>query len=269
MVDLAQPLDDLSFIEQEENICTAGIRIASNLLESAVDEYFQLREENLIIENGKGVGIVTQVERFFKSILAALKRFQREITDSVNAKLRTAEMKKALRLFHTRAEELKREGKKTVQMANVWGIEESLGRWWSKLNRQANRLIKTRYKHLRAMDLDLRTFNDMIEQAEKEFNEVTDQTITVPIDQAIAFAEDCITKHDPILTSIDSYLKDIEKMERTVLELSDKKEIYGVDILPEKMSAIRRMTTRLANFLHRTVGKKVAKGAAAVVFLCA
>lgn len=266
---LDQQVND-NFCTVENSICQTSIDVASNFMEDSIQELFARRDENIIVEKSMSTGnILDQIDRFFKSIIAALKRFKNEISDKVNAKIRTAEMKKAFRNFNMKAQELKRQGKKNIEMVDVWELDRILEKYWKQLSKQAKKLLNTRYKHLSAMDVDFRVFNSTMEKAEEEFDRIVNTKIKVPIDDAINFVEDCITKNEPILSSIDSYIQGIESLEHDVKALADKKEIYGVDVLPEKISIARRMINKLASFLHRTIGKRVAKIISGIVFLCA
>ena len=119
------------------------------------------------------------------------------------------------------------------------------------------------------MDKDFNEFSSMIEQYNKDVDEAMNKKIIVHISKAKKFVEDQITGNGMAFNTLDYGITSIEEMERGVAKMKDLREIYGADILPERISIIRRIVTKFSNFLHRTIGKMFSKLIATVVFLLA
>lgn len=278
MEDLVQQ-DSFNFLITESKICQNGIKSANfiffndmkDLFPKSTKTFNPYDSSSVFIERSSmnSTTLLEKIDRFFQSILASLRRFKTEISDKINAKLRTAEMKSAFRNFKMKVSDLESQGKKEMEMVDVWGIDKTLSHFWKRLTKQAKRVITTKYKNIAKMDLDIQVFNETYQTAETEIGRLTNKKITVPISKAVNFVEDTITKRDFTLTRIDDYMKDIEQLQHEVQVMIDRREIYGMDALPEKISAVRRLVSKLGSFLHATIGKRIAKVIATIVLFCA
>lgn len=252
-------------IEIHSDLCENRINRASIRLENACENLFEER----IFSESTAVGIFGKIENFFKSIIAALKRFAKETKDYVADKIRRYDMKKKLRAFYVRIEEEEKRGVTTVEMMDVWNLVSVVDISERNLSNLAHTILTKRYKHTTDMDKDFNEFSSMIEQYNKDVDEAMNKKIIVHISKAKKFVEDQITGNGMAFNTLDYGITSIEEMEREVAKMKDLREIYGADILPERIYIIRRIVTKFSNFLHRTIGKMFSKLIATVVFLLA
>ena len=210
-----------------------------------------------------------KIDQFFKNIISAIKRFGEKIKTTMDANIRTSEMKKNLRALYLKAEEMKREGKTSIEMADYEEMERVVTRYIGSLQKLAKRIVTNEYKKTEAMDADFKEFLRIYDEAEQKFLQASEKTVQVPVEKAIRWAEQQINGRDNTLTVIDETVRCIEELENEVKRMQDKREIYGADILPAKMSILRRITTKLSRFSHEVVGKRASKIIANIVFFCA
>ena len=269
MADLVRPMNEEMIYDAEEAMFHSSLRYACGRLDQVTTQLFEERENGYLTEAGSHASLVEQIDRFFQSIIAAFKRFKTSIQDKLNAKVRTKEMQQAFRQFAVNVQFLQAQGQKTVEMYDIWKIDKLLDDAWKDLYKMANRILTKRYKSLAAMDVDIRVFNERMDKAEREFNACLEKKVRVPIKDAMDLIENTVTGRDLRLTTIDKNIQGLEDLQSEVKKVIDNREIYGVDVLPEKISVIRRVTNKLSSFLHRTIGKRCAKLIAGIVFLCA
>lgn len=243
--------------------------MASYCLEEAINECIQSCEDLEYITERTATNLVDKIVQFFENIISNMRSFAKTITDTVNAKIRTAEMKKNLRQLHVKAEQLKASGKRTINIPDFDQIERVLTENIRKLRKVSTRIVKNQYKTTVAMDEDFKDFLRLYDEAEKAFNEVISANVDMDIDKVIRWTEAQISGRDDTLSIIDETIQDIEEMEREVKRMMEKREIYGADIITAKVGIIRRMMQRLGNFIHNVFGRRMAKMIAAVVFVCA
>ena len=164
---------------------------------------------------------------------------------------------------------MKREGKTSIEMADYEEMERVVTRYIGSLQKLAKRIVTNEYKKTEAMDADFKEFLRIYDEAEQKFLQASEKTVQVPVEKAIRWAEQQINGRDNTLTVIDETVRCIEELENEVKRMQDKREIYGADILPAKMSILRRITTKLSRFSHEVVGKRASKIIANIVFFCA
>ena len=102
--------------------------------------------------------LVDKIVQFFENIISNMRDFAKTISDTVNAKIRTAEMKKNLRQLHVKAEQLKASGKRTINIPDFDQIERVLTENIRKLRKVSSRIVKNQYKTTVAMDDDFKDF---------------------------------------------------------------------------------------------------------------
>ena len=93
--------------------------------------------------------------------------------------------------------------------------------------------------------------------------------LTITAEEAIALIEDEITGRKPLVTALDKCIKSCEEMSRHVDQIQQKRELYGVEVLPAYMSFVKRITTRFTSFIQRGVGKGISNVISGAVFLLA
>ena len=251
--------------EIESDLCRMRLDRINIQLENACENLFETR----IFSEATAVTIFDKIENFFKSIIRTLERYKDKISLYVQDKVTRNNMKKSLRAFYTKMEQERENGKKTVEMMDVWNLCDVVVASHKELARQTKKIAKMNYKHTSEMDADINRFMKTMDEYEKSVSEAMNEKTTVSIDKAIKFVEDQITGHGMLMTTMSDGIREIKEIELEVMKLKDKREIYGADVLPEKISAIRRVTTKFSQFLSKTVGAAVAKLIASVVFLLA
>lgn len=255
--------------ENEIHQCEYLTDVCSARFDNDISTYIQLRDVGGLFTEKQSASFFEQIDRFFRGIIASMRRFAESITQQAAAKVRTKQMKAALRQLNATLHTKKAAGAKKVEMIDFWTLDKLFDSYYRKMKSMADKLIQNRYKHLKELDADLSAFMKLADEADKEIASCMDQKIEVSINKAISFCEDQITGRDQTFNRLNNTIQEIEDMERGVIKIKDERDIKGMDILPEKGGIIRRMITRLSKFITNTVGKRLAKGIAAVVFLFA
>ena len=249
-----------------ETVANNGITSASNHF----DNVFQpmITESAAFYESDFG----GPLQKLFKSIINTMQNFVRQITEKINASIRTKNMTRQLRGFHAQLEEIERDPnhkKKHVEMIDIEKLNKVIVSSTDDLKTIHKRLMKNKYRHLKELDKDIKDFNTIYENMEKRYNEITDKKVKYPIRKAIALIEDEITGRKPLVTALNDCINSCEEMSRHVDQIQQKRELYGVEVLPAYMSFVKRITTKFTSFIQRGVGKGVSNLIGGAVFLLA
>ena len=249
-----------------ETIANNGITSASNHF----DNVFQpmITESTAFYESDFG----GPLHKFFKSIINTMQNFVRQVTEKINASIRTKNMTRQLRGFHAQLEEIERDPnhkKKYVEMIDIVKLNEVITFATENMEDIHKRMMKNRYRHLKDLDKDIKDFNELYENMEKRYHAIMDKPVKYPVRKAIAIVEDEITGRKPMVTALDKCIKSCEEMSRHVDQIQQKRELYGVEVLPAYMSFVKRITTKFTSFIQRGVGKGMSNVISGAVFLLA
>ena len=258
--------------DTEIEIANRTVLNSGLLLESATMDYYHKMEQETHTEymvEATARNIFDRIGHFFVNIIQAMRRFGVSIKEQVSAKLRTREMKRAVRGLHVKAEELLKIGKKTMEMPAFDEQSRVLESYANRLRKCCKKIVANEYKSTRKMDEDLEKFRALYEEAERAFNEVSEKKVERPVKEVIKWVENQINGMDHTMTILDESLKDLEEMDREVRRMHEKRTLYGADILPAHVGLIRRTITKFSNFIHNAIGKRMAKIISFAVFACA
>lgn len=249
-------------------MCECSANYAMTFASNHFDEEFQpmMLESAAFYE----AGFAGPLEKFFKSIINTMQNFIRQIQEKINASLRTKSMTRQLRGFHAQLEQIEKDPnnkKKYVEMIDIQKLSKCVSSATDDLQSIHKRMMKNRYRHLKELDKDIAEFNKLYDKMEAEYKDIMSEKVKFPVRKAIALIEDELTGRKPLLTSLDKSIKSCEEMSRHVDEITQKRELYGVDVLPAYMSAIKRITTKFTSFIQRGVGGGISSAIGGVVFL--
>lgn len=244
-----------------------AIRRSSRLFE---DEY-----QPLIVESEHPYfesGLMGPLQKFFTNIINALKNFAKELNENIQARIRSKNVKRQIRAFHAQLEEIDKDPnhrKKEVEMIDVEKLSKCICDATKDMEEIHKRLMKNRYAHLSDLDNDVKNFNQLFEKSEKEYQAIYSTKIKMPVRKALHLIEDEITGRRPLITSLDKCITSCEEMQRHVDEIAQKRELYGVEVLPAYMGAVKRITTKFTSLIQRGVGSGITKLIGGAVFLLA
>lgn len=258
--------------ESEIRRATDTVSHASSELEEATMGCYRLLEMDTCpsyMVEATARNIFDRIGHFFVNIIQAMKRFAVSIKEQVSAKLRTREMKRALRGLHVKAEEMREKGITKMKMPAFEIQADVLQSFADRMRKYCKRIIKNEYKSTEKMDADFAKFRDLYEEAEEAFAKVSEETVEKPVKDVIKWVERQINGADSCMTILDETLRDLEEMNREVQRMQEKRTLYGADILPAHVGLIRRIITKFSNFIHQTIGKQMSKIISFAVFLCA
>ena len=217
-------------------------------------------------------GLIEPVQKFFTNLVNTLKNFVRQIQESVQATIRTKNIKRQLRAFHAELEKIEKgptNKKHSVQMIDVEALSSCMTDAANDLYKIHKRMVKNKYRHLSELDSDVKKFNEIYEKAQTRYNAIMEKEIKLPVRKAINLIEDELTGRRPLIKAMNQAIQSCEEMSRYVDQVSQKRDLYGADVLPSYMSAGKRITSKFANFIQRGVGKGISKLIAGAVFLLA
>ena len=256
----------LDEIIKYETVANNGITFASNRFDNAFQP--MVVESTAFYESDFG----GPLHKFFKSIINTMQNFVRQVTEKINAAIRSKNMTRQLRGFHAQLEQIEKDPthkKKVVEMIDIEKLNHVITSGTDDLESIHKRLMKNRYRHLKELDKNIKEFNTIYENMEKKYSEIMDKKVKYPVRKAIALIEDEITGRKPLVTALDKCIKSCEEMSRHVDQIQQKRELYGVEVLPAYMSFVKRITTRFTSFIQRGVGKGISNVISGAVFLLA
>lgn len=226
-------------------------------------------DDSLYITEKTASGVFGKLKQMMLSLIEALKKFRRSISEKIAAEVRSKQMKQKIRELHAKAEQYKKEGKTTIKMTDWEAIERTISDSYDSLARLAKKICTKRYTHLSYIDADVEQFDELLERANQNVEEAFNKTIEVSVDKAMKFAENQITGKDDMLSFIDDALKDIEEMCRCVDHVESMRNIKGADYLAKRANGIRKTAIKLSKFVNHSIGRKAAKLVAEIVFIFA
>lgn len=240
-----------------------------------ISNQFDREYQSILYESGMPyleAGLVEPVQKFFTNLVNTLKNFVRQVQESIQASIRTKNIKRQLRAFHAELEKIEKDPtnkKHTIKMIDIEALSACMTDAADDLSHIHARMVKNKYRHLSDLDSDMKRFNEIYEKSEKRYQEIMEKEITVPVRKAIKVIEDELTGRKPLVTAMDKAIKSCEEMSRYVDQVSQKRDLYGVDVLPAYMSMGKRITSKFTGFIQRGVGKGISKLLAGAVFLLA
>lgn len=217
-------------------------------------------------------GLMEPVQKFFTNLVNTLKNFVRQIQESVQATIRTKNIKRQLRAFHVELEKIEKDPtnkKHTVQMIDVEALSACMTDAANDLYKIHKRMVRNKYRHLSELDSDVKNFNEIYEKSEARYNTIMEKEIKMSVRKAINLIEDELTGRRPLIKAMNQAIQSCEEMSRYVDQISQKRDLYGADMLPAYMSAGKRITSKFTNFIQRGVGKGISKLVGGAVFLLA
>lgn len=262
---------NLDFIKEElqsDIVCTeSALRMASRRFDNEFQPMIT-ESEHPYFESG----LMGPLQKFFTNLINALKNFSRQMHESIQAKIRSKNIKRQLRAFHAQLEEINKDPnhrKNEVEMIDIEKLSACICGATEELEKIHKRMMKNRYTHLSDLDKDIKDFNQIYEKTEKEYESIISVKVKIPVQRAIHIIENEITGKEPLVTSLDRCITSCEEMQRHVDEITQKRELYGVEVLPAYMTAVKRITSKFTNFIQRGVGAGMSKLLGTVVFLLA
>lgn len=252
--------------------CDRSIDRVSNIFDTSIMDTLTTESSSNSLEyitEKTATNVFGKLKQMMLSLIEALKKFRRSISEKVAAEVRSKQMKQKIRDLHAKAEQYKKEGKTTIKMTDWEGVEQTISESYKSLSKLAKRICTKRYTHLSYIDTDVEQFDKLLTTVNQNVEEAFNKKIEVPVDRAMKFAENQITGKDDMFSFIDDALKDIEEMSRCVDHVENMRNIKGADYLAKRATGIRKTTIKLSKFVNHTVGRKVAKLVAEVVFICA
>lgn len=222
----------------------------NNCLESAIFTYTEELFKNHYVTEAVKDSLWTKLKQFFTKIILSLKSFIKELQLKIEYTIKEKQLKEKLTQMHKELKE-KQLTHKNVKMVDYWEMENVFNKYYKELIKYAKKFSKVKYTKTWQIEDDLDAFNKLIENCNKELEEISDKKITVPTSKALAFVEDELRGKSEILSSLNDAIKDFAEIEQMAEELKTRMDILGAEVIPKHVGFIQRMVNTIGGFIRK------------------
>lgn len=245
--------------------------LMSDFYESSFDnkvrqiEYELTSAISLFVENqmnglymeAKGDSLWDSIKKFFAKMMETMNTYARDLQARIEDAVRTKEIHRKLKQLQMDLTDKSKKGATTVRVMDVWKYRDTYLRMNADLWRRAKKFAKTKYSKTYEIEDDLKEFDQIVDEYVKEIEKIQETRIEVPIQKMIAFVEDELRGKSDVIASLNSAMTKYREMERDALNLKNRYRILGSDVLPKHVGLIKRVTRTITDFIHKFVVKFV------------
>lgn len=237
----------------------------NSILEEAVLYYYEEYDKLHYVSEGVVNKTLEAISVFFANVISTLNTLYSEVMKGLKSTMLEINLDVKLIKLKYDLKERAKEGIRTVTFIDIWKYKDKYLEMESNLWSTSKRLAKCNYKTLEQIDSDIRKFESLINSYETELKKIEDTKIKISTEKLIDFVNKELHGESKVIDTIKQSINSVNDMEIIAKNISLRKTISGVNVIPRHISIIKRMTNSISTFIR----KKVAKFISLIVFVFA
>lgn len=222
---------------------------------NAITAFHEAYSNDHYISEKTSDGIFGAIVKFFADLIANMKSLKDSISLQVSKKVRETSYKMQLAKLYKSIEENRKQGKTTMEVTDIWGIEQAYLDSLKDLKKLALRFTSNKYTSIIQIDDDLSEFYSKVDYHDKKIEEACKKKVNVPIEKLLNFVESESSGHSKIMDTMNDAIYVYNQMQKDAELLEKRKDILGPDILPKNIGFIRKCALKIGGFIKKWVVK--------------